>query len=286
MHEQDERATGAAGIRAAQRAEWGALAPRWRVPAPESDPPPIHRRLVEMAEVHEGERALDLACGTGSAALFRALGPQGTLLGLDLSPAMVAIARHWARAQGFDRATFRAIESETSLGVAPASVDVATCLFGLMYMPEPVAALRALREALVPGGRSAVCTWAAQERCPFMGVPLAVVRRHVSHPLLDLGGPHPFAIPSEGALTGLLAAAGFIAIRTERMERPANALDPEQYWAYMEATGWPLAFLPPLPEATRRALHDDLVATLSDLFPDGRVALGGEAILAVADRPA
>jgi ubiquinone/menaquinone biosynthesis C-methylase UbiE len=238
-----------------------------------------------MAGVRNGQRALDLACGTGCAALLQRLGPDGALLGLDLSPEMVEIARRWAHQQGLHRVTFRAINAETQLGVAPCSFDIATCLFGLMYMPEPVPALHALGEALVPGGRLAVCTWSSLERCPFLGVPLTIIRRHVSHPMLHLTGPHPFAIPTETALAGLISAAGFTAIRTATMQRPVDPLSPEQYWDYMEATGWPLAFLPPLAASVRQPLRDDMIATLATMFPDDRVQLSGEAILAVAERP-
>jgi ubiquinone/menaquinone biosynthesis C-methylase UbiE len=239
-----------------------------------------------MAGVQAGQRVLDLACGTGCAALLRRLGPDGVYLGLDLSPEMVAIGRHWAERQGLRGTTFRVIASETALGVPPASFDAATCVCGLMYMPEPVAALRALREALVPGGRIAVCTWASPERCPFIGVPLAIVRRHVSHSMLDLAGHHPFAIPTTEALAELLAAAGFTAIESVYTERPGEPCSPEQYWEYMEATSWPLAFLPGISPPVREALRADTLSTLTAMFPDGVVRLGGVAVLAVATQPA
>jgi len=272
-------------IRVAQRAEWAPVAPHWRTPDLSGQPPPIHRRLIELAEVQLGQRAVDLACGTGSAALLQQLGPEGSLLGLDLSPEMVAIAAQWAHMQRLPRATFRAITAETDLELPPASFDVATCIFGLMFMPEKVAALRSLREALVPGGRVAVCSWSTPDRCGFLEVPRQVVRRHVAHPKLDLVGPHPFALPTPRALEELLAVAGFTAIQTEIMRRPAEPSTPERYWESMVTTGWPLAFLPAQPPTTLQAIRDDLIGTLSALFPDGQVQLDGEAILAVASRP-
>jgi SAM-dependent methyltransferase len=273
-----------AEIRAEQRTEWARVAPRWRVPDLSAEPPPVHQRLLVMADVRQGERALDLACGTGSAALLRRLGPEGVYLGLDLSPEMIAIGQHWAERQGLRRATFRVIAGETALAVPPGSFDVATCICGLMYMPEPVAALRALHAALAPGGRIAVCTWANPERCPFISVPIEIIRRHVSHPMLDLAGHHPFAIPTTESLANLLAAAGFTAIETVYAERPADPCSPEQYWDYMEATGWPLAFLPAIAPPVREALRADTLRTLSAMFPDGVVRLGGEAVLGVATR--
>jgi ubiquinone/menaquinone biosynthesis C-methylase UbiE len=273
------------GARSNLRTAWEAVAPRWRVPDMAVDPHPIHHRLLEIADVRAGERALDLACGTGSTALMRRLAPAGTLLGLDISPSMVDIARQWADRQQLPWAAFRTIAGEADLGVPPMSFDVATCMFGLMFMPEPVAALRGLYEALIPGGRVAVCTWSAPERNPFLGVPLAVARRHVDHPMLDPASPSPLAIPSTGELAALLAAAGFADTRVSVMDRPADTVSPEQAWQSMIASGWPLAFLPPQPETTWQALHDDMIATLHEMFPDGNVRLAGEANLAVAVRP-
>ena len=276
----------AARIRSSQRAEWAVLAPHWRIADLGTDPPPIHRRLLAMAEADIGQRTVDLACGTGFGALLRLLGADGTYLDLDLSPQMEEIGSRWAQQQGLHGATVRAIGAETESGMAPESFNLATCLFGLMYMPEPVAALRALHTALVPGGRIAVGTWSSPERCPFLGVHLAIVHRHVAHPMLALTGPHPFAIPTPSALADLLAEAGFVAIQTAIEQRPIEPLSPEGYWNYMQATGWPLAFLPPLSADLLGALHEDVTATLTAVFPDGQVRLGGEANLAVAVRPA
>ena len=276
----------AAQIRSGQRAEWAVLAPHWRIADLGMDPPPIHRRLLAMAGAAAGQRTVDLACGTGFGALLRLLGTDGTYLGLDLSPQMVGMGSRWAQQQGLHGATFRVIGAETELWVAPKTFDLATCLFGLMYMPEPVAALRALRTALRPGGRVAVASWSSPEHCPFLGVQLAIVRRHVAHPMLALTGPHPFAIPTASALAALLAEAGFVAIQTATEQRPIEPLSPEGYWDYMQATGWPLAFLPPLSADLLDALHEDVIATLTAMFPDGQVRLGGEANLAVAVRPA
>jgi trans-aconitate methyltransferase len=55
----------------------------------------LNRRLVEVAEIRDALRVLDLGCGTGAttAACLEALGPQAEILGVDAASAMVEVAR-------------------------------------------------------------------------------------------------------------------------------------------------------------------------------------------------
>src|SRR5262249_27328966 len=107
-------------VRERQRADWNRAAAGWRQRAerPTGDTTPTDR-LVAMAGIRTGQRVLDLACGVGDPALAIAerVGPSGTVLGLDLSEAMLAGARTFAHQRGIGNAEFRRIDSELELSV-------------------------------------------------------------------------------------------------------------------------------------------------------------------------
>ncbi len=104
------------------------------------------RRLVALAAVESGERALDLACGTGDIAL--AVAARGArVTGLDITPRMLQLATGKSRA-----ATFLAGDM-TSLPFRSQSFDVVTTGYGLRNVPDLTTAIDEIARVLRPGGR-------------------------------------------------------------------------------------------------------------------------------------
>jgi len=111
------------------------------------------RRLaVEATGLRAGDSVIDVACGTGklSVALAERVGPFGRVLGVDLSPAMVAYARrahpdlvqlHFEAGNALD------------LPAEDGEFDAATIAFGLRNLADFEAGLRELRRVVRPGGR-------------------------------------------------------------------------------------------------------------------------------------
>ena len=123
---------------------------------------PVQTRLLELADLQAGEKVLDVACGDGLVS-FRAreaVGPEGTVTGDDISkdtPCRFLAARKRAGKLRFVRR-----DAEAPVG-AERSFDAALCSLGLMYVPEPEQALRAMFEALRPGGGGGVgAEWAVR----------------------------------------------------------------------------------------------------------------------------
>lgn len=132
---------------------------------------PIRRRAVETLALESGERVLEVGCGTGNSfePLARGVGSEGTVVGLDASAGMANAARDRARGGGWDRV--HAIRGDaTRLPVPPGSFDAAYAAMSLSAIPDPVAAVDAVREALAPGGRFVVL-----DARPFQWAPLAVL---------------------------------------------------------------------------------------------------------------
>jgi SAM-dependent methyltransferase len=151
----------------------------------------VHGELLALAAPARGEVVLDVACGAGvvSLAAASAVGPPGRVLGVDLAEAMVQAARQRARSLGLGHASFERMDAE-QLALPDASFDLALCVLGLMYVPDPDAALRELHRVLRPGGRAVLAVWGERARCgwaPLFGIVDAEVRSEVCPLFFGLG---------------------------------------------------------------------------------------------------
>lgn len=280
-----------AEIRDRQRSEWAAVAPGWRRNREKLGvtASPITERLVTLSGVGSGDRVLDMACGTGDPALTLAetVGPEGYVLGLDISEEMVEASRSWAESQGMQNVEFRLIYNELSPGVEPWSFDAATCRHGLQFMPDPMAALQELRDTVKPGGRVAASTWSTPERNPNFTLPKEIISRHADLPEEDPSAPGLFALPTPEDLELIFETAGLTGIQTEVFPTPiARANSAESYWHSIETVAGPLvSLLASLTEEQRRNIREDALQTLREMFPAGPVEIDGEAIAAAGTSP-
>ena len=119
------------------------------------------RDAVELLRLRRGDTVLDVGCGTGaSLSLLRhAVGPQGAVIGIDLSPAMLRRARTRVRARGWDNVTLVEVDA-TRLRPEdmPVSSTPSAALFALSLsvVPNPAAVLQSTSRLLPAGGRIAV----------------------------------------------------------------------------------------------------------------------------------
>src|SRR4051794_7745169 len=145
-------------IRDRMRESWGA---RTRPYAAQADGHAAHtQQLITLVAPQPGERVLDVATGPGVVALAAAVavGPTGQVLATDLAPEWGDVIAERCAEAGLDAVTFRAMGAE-QLDLPDRSFDVALCQFGLMFVPDPVQALREMRRVLRDGGRLGVSVW-------------------------------------------------------------------------------------------------------------------------------
>lgn len=178
----------------------------------------VQQQVLALATLGAGEAVLDVACGTGvvAVAAAAAVGPAGRVLGVDLAEAMVQAARQRARGLGHGQACFERMDAE-HLALPEGGFDAALCALGLMYMPEPVAALRELHRVLRPGGRAVLAVWGERARCgwaPLFGIVDAEVHSEVC--------PLFFGLGQGEALARSCAAAG---LHVTRQQRRSDSLD-------------------------------------------------------------
>jgi arsenite methyltransferase len=169
-----------------------------------------------------GELIVDVGCGPGflSAELRQEVGPAGSVVGVDSSPAMLALAAR--RCRGLGNVTLRQGDA-TSLPVADASFDAAVCVQVLEYVADTSAALRELYRALRPGGRVvvwdvdwAVVSWHSKDPARMARV-LGAWDEHLAHPSLPR------------VLAPAMRSAGFQDVRMEPHPFAAACFEPGSY---------------------------------------------------------
>jgi SAM-dependent methyltransferase len=151
----------------------------------------LQGELLTLAAPAPGETVLDVACGTGvmSLAAASAVGSAGRVLGVDLADAMVQAARQRSQDLGLGHVAFERMDAE-QLKLPDAGFDLVLCVLGLMYVPDPDAALRELHRVLRPGGRAVLAVWGERARCgwaPLFGIVDAEVRSEVCPLFFGLG---------------------------------------------------------------------------------------------------
>ena len=119
------------------------------------------------AAVREGNRVLDVACGTGFATLAaaRIVGPTGQVVGTDINPGMLTMAKTVAAHSGFDVEWREA--SALELPYEDDTFDSVICQQGLQFFPDPSAGLGEMARVVRQGAVIALTVWTPIEDCPF-----------------------------------------------------------------------------------------------------------------------
>lgn len=245
---------------------------------------PLSERMMDLARLGPGMRVLDLATGRGEPAVrvARRVAPGGMVVGVDVSKAMLRMARERADREGIANLELIGTDAETLLGVEATRFDATVVRWGLMYLDSPVAALKSARRAMVSAGILVAAVWAEPERVPYYTLPRFVLERYRALPPADPEAPGTFRYADLGRLQRDFAAAGFTIehieeIDVEVMEAATDA----------ELVAWTRAFgltqlLNNLPAETQQAWEADLVRIAEPLRVDGYVRLGGVTRIVVA----
>jgi SAM-dependent methyltransferase len=177
--------------------------------------------LLVAASLEAGERVLDVGCGNGATSLeaARRVAPGGAVLGVDISPPMLDLARRRASEAGLTNVEFLQADAQVH-AFEPSEFDVVVSRFGVMFFEDPEAAFANLARALRPGGRLAMVCWEDILHSEWIIVPGAAAAEHVGFPDLGPpGAPGPFAFADGERLKGILEAAGFAEVSLEAITR-------------------------------------------------------------------
>jgi len=111
------------------------------------------RRLVEIAAVGNQETVLDVATGTGHSAiaLSTLVGAEGQVIGIDIAPDMLEVARANIAKASLDNIALQLGDAE-NLSFKDESFDNVICASGIFFLPDMLAGLKEWRRVVKPGG--------------------------------------------------------------------------------------------------------------------------------------
>lgn len=241
---------------------------------------PASRDAIELAGVSPGERVLDVATGTGNAALLAAA-RGAEVIGVDFEPALLRIAQDRARDAA---AAITWLEGDLdALPIPDGWADVTVSVFGSMYAPDHSSAARELARTVRPDGRIVLASWIPGSLLPAMG---AVLAEYLPPPPTASSAPSDWGQPE--LLTALLKDAGATLSATNLNHVTLDFADPAEAASFLIRTaGHVLNHQTKLAGAGRwESLHEDLAAFATSRGDEshGKLVLRLDYLVAVAHR--
>lgn len=171
---------------------------------------PFGAAAIAAAAPQPGDHILDIGCGAGDSSLHIAglVGQAGTVMGLDISAALIERAGERARNSG-SSALFQLADAAR----APLPVATYDCLFsrfGVMFFDDPVAAFGHMRSALKPDGRLVFVCWRTAAENDWVSLPMGAIKSIVPPaPPPSPETPGPFSFGNVDRVHHILSTAGF-----------------------------------------------------------------------------
>jgi ubiquinone/menaquinone biosynthesis C-methylase UbiE len=171
-----------------------------------------------------GQRVLDLGCGFGDTTqrLAELIGPDGEAVGVDAAPRFIEDAIRETDEAGIANARFLVADVQATLS-GEGGFDVAFSRFGTMFFANPVAAMRNVRSALVPGGRLLMVVWRQRTDNAWLYRAQTIVEGIVARPEEydePTCGPGPFSMADADTTSEILLTAGFDEVTLRRCDLP------------------------------------------------------------------
>lgn len=213
-------------------------------------------RLADAADVEAGQSILDVACGTGILArtVAERMGQNGSVTGVDLNPAMLAVARRLSSEITWHEADAAALPYEDE------SFDAVLCQLALMFFSGPEAALKECRRVMKTGGRLAAAVFGSLEEIPVYAAIADVYERVVGKSVGD-ALRMPFSMGDRRRLAAIAAGAGIASTEIVTLEDRARFPSTESV-VLSDVKGWfPFAEIE-LDDETIAAVCKELDTTL------------------------
>jgi SAM-dependent methyltransferase len=238
--------------------------------------------LVGLADLHGGERVLDLACGTGVVArgVREALGEGGVVVASDINGDMLEVAR----SHSADLAIEWQEADACALPFDDGEFDLVFCQQGLQFVSDRDAALSEIRRVLGIGGRAVLAVWSSIEDRPGFDALAEAIGSHVSAEAAAGLGHGPFGYGPVDDLERSLIGTCFSEVRVQQREKLVRFPSPTEL-VRRYALSTPLA--PAFSQTEHSALMqliDEVSEALKDFTSPTELAFPIAAYLAVATR--
>jgi len=226
---------------------------------------PLGLRAIEVLSPTPGEAIVDVGCGAGQSVLQLAqrVGPQGRVIGIDIAPLLLDVARR--RADGLPQVSFVEADAQ-SVGLPNQSADAIFSRFGVMAFADPTAAFSNFHRILKPSGRLAFVCWRSLEENELDILPLGAAG------LMEMIDPTPFSFADPATVRAILEAAGFQHVMVESHDDMVSSGDIDAMAAVLLRVG-PLGKILRENPALRMAAEPRLRTALSERSVHGAVAL-------------
>ena len=237
--------------------------------------------LLAQAGVAVGHRVLDVATGTGEAAILAAsrVGASGRVVGIDVSRPMLAVAA----AKIAERPIELLQMDAQALAFKEESFDAVVCQLGLMFVRDAASALHEWRRVLRACARLAVCVYATPDRVPLYGILMDELSRRLpdQHDVLY----QPSALADAALLERLLVGAGLKAVRVIEETRVHRFTSFDEYWHPFEVGGGRhgqlyLRLSAPVQQDVRGAVRH----RMEPFFVGGRLEIAADVFFGVGER--
>ena len=234
-------------------------------------------RVIDAAGIAEGDRVLDVACGTGVLAR-EARVRTNAVDGVDASPGMLTVAEQLEPAVRWKQGLAE------SLPYPEASFDAVVSQFGLMFFENREGALAEMLRVLRPGGRLAVAVWESLENSEAYPIEVALLGR--------LAGPEaanalraPFVLGDRNELRALFLKAGADSVEIRTHEGRARFPD-IRTMVEADLRGWlPVMGVHLTEEQISRILDEAGRVLSSYVTDDGSVEFASPAHIVSGSRP-
>ena len=176
---------------------------------------------LRLVPPQEGQRVLDIGCGLGDTTqqIAAMVGPQGEAVGVDAAENFIETATAETAEMGIENAKFFVADVQTDPLGGP--YDMAFSRMGTMFFISPVAAMRNVRQSLVPGGKLNMVVWRRREDNLWLYRAQQIVEGIVQKPEEydePTCGPGPFSMAGADTTSDILTHAGFTDISLRRSD--------------------------------------------------------------------
>jgi ubiquinone/menaquinone biosynthesis C-methylase UbiE len=197
--------------------------------------------MLENADIASGHHVLDVATGVGEPALTAAhrVGPEGHVLGIDISPEMLSFAQERAKKAALHNIKFEVMDAN-ALNIPAGEFDAVLCRWGLMFVDDLVATLSQLHSVLKPGGRISISVWASADEVPSLSLAARVVHDALGLRAPNEGAKSAFALSDVHTLSKALKTAGFGQVIIKRVPVNFRFESPQDYVTYRREVSTPL----------------------------------------------